>query len=158
MKTLSQNDLQQALAGQGLVGKEIGVSDWFEVSQDRIDIFADVTNDHQFIHVDPQAAKETPFGGTIAHGFLSLSMLSYFANDGFSVSIENAKMGMNYGLDKVRFLQPVAVGSRIRGRGVLKSVVEKNPEQYLFKINVTVEIESTDKPALIAQWLVMVFA
>ena len=79
MKTLSQNDLQQALAGQGLVGKEIGVSDWFEVSQDRIDIFADVTNDHQFIHVDPQAAKETPFGGTIAHGFLSLSMLSYLS-------------------------------------------------------------------------------
>ena len=98
------------------VGQEIGVSPWFEVTQSDVNLFADVTRDHQFIHVDQQLAAQTPFGGTIAHGFLSLSMLSHFAEAGCGVGLDGAKMGLNYGFDKVRFLMPVRVGSRIRGR------------------------------------------
>jgi len=157
MKTLSQQELYDAIAGKAFIGSELGVSDWVEITQSNVNTFADITKDHQFIHVNEEAAAQTPFGGTIAHGFLSLSMLSYFAESGCSVLVENTKMGMNYGLDKVRFLQPVLVGSRIRGRGFLISVVEKNPGQYLFKLNLTVEIENADKPALIAEWLVMLF-
>ncbi len=157
MKILSPCDLHDAIAGKALIGSELGVSDWVEVTQENVDIFADTTIDHQFIHVDQEAAAKTPFGGTIAHGFLSLSMLSHFAENGCGATVENAKIGLNYGFDKIRFLQPVMVGSRIRGRGVLMSVDEKSPGQYLFKLNITVEIENVDKPALIAEWLVMLF-
>jgi len=142
---------------RSLLGKEIGVSDWYEVIQDDIDTFADVTKDHQFIHIDPEKAAKTPFGGTVAHGFYTMSMLSYFSQNGCGLSLEGAKMGVNYGCDKMRFIQPVRVGSRIRGRSVLLEVDEKSPEQYLFKQKFTVEIEGSDKPALIAEWLTMAF-
>ncbi len=139
------------------VGDEIGVSDWYAVTQENVDKFADVTSDHQFIHIDPEKAAETPFGGTIAHGFYTLSMLSHFAATGCGVTVEGTKMGVNYGCDKLRFIQPVRVGSRIRGRAVLTAAIEKKPGQYLFTSQMTVEIEGSDKPALIADWLTMVF-
>jgi acyl dehydratase len=138
------------------VGQEVGVSDWLTIGQDRIDRFADATDDHQFIHVDQEAAAKTPFGGTIAHGFLSLSMLSRMALDAMAIP-DNVKMGVNYGLDRVRFLAPVRSGKRIRGRFVLDSVDEKAPGQILMRHTVTVEIEGEDKPALTAQWLGMIF-
>lgn len=136
------------------VGKESGVSKWFTISQAQIDMFADATHDHQFIHVDTEKAKQTPFGTTIAHGFLSLSLLSAIAYDA-SINLENTVMGLNYGFDKIRFLQPVKVNSRVRGRMTLSKVVEKRPGEFLFSWDVTVEIESEEKPALSAQWLTM---
>jgi len=137
------------------VGTEIGVSDWIEISQDQINTFADVTDDHQFIHIDPErAAKETPFGGTIAHGFLTLSMLSSMAA-GTTIVIDGIVMGINYGFEKVRFLTPVRAGKRVRGRFSLADAVERNPGQWMLKYDVTVEIEGEDKPALMAQWLTL---
>lgn len=150
MKTVKASELQ------GLVGQEVGVSDWITVEQDRINTFADVTEDHQFIHVDEAKAKFTPFGTTIAHGFLTLSLLSKFAEQG-SVALEGVKMGMNYGFDKVRFLSPVPVGSKVRGRFSVKEAVEKRPGQFLITYDVTVDIEGGDKPALIAEWMGMQF-
>jgi len=137
------------------VGLETGVSDWFEVTQENVNLFADVTRDRQFIHVDPERAAQTPFGGTIAHGFYTLSMLSYFAGNGCGISLEGTKMGVNYGCDKLRFLQAVPVGSRIRGRARLVSAHEKSQGQFLIKQEMTVELEGSNKPALIAEWLVM---
>ncbi len=139
-----------------LVGRETGVSDWITIDQDRINLFADVTEDHQFIHVDPDAAKATPFGSTIAHGFLSLSMLSRLAA-GCVVVLDGVKMGVNYGFDKVRFSAPVKSGKRIRGRFKLMSADQKIPGQWTFKYAVRVEIEGEDKPALVAEWLTMQF-
>ena len=136
------------------VGKETGVSEWITVSQGQIDQFADATHDHQFIHVDPAAAAKTPFGGTIAHGFLSLSLLSAFSYQ-TGVLLEGMVMGLNYGFEKVRFLSPVKVGSRVRGRTVLANVVEKRPGQFLYTWDVTVEIEGEERPALKAEWLTM---
>jgi len=137
------------------VGKEIGLSNWIKLDQSRIDQFADVTEDHQFIHLDPErAAKETPFGGTIAHGFLSLSMLSRMAMD-IAFVLDGMAMGINYGFDKVRFLVPVSVGKQIRGRFVLEDAVERQSGQWMLRFGVTVEIEGEEKPALIAQWLTM---
>jgi acyl dehydratase len=136
------------------VGKETGVSDWVEIDQARISAFADVTEDHQFIHVDPEAAKATPFGGTIAHGFLTLSMLSRLAA-GSVLVCEGIKMGVNYGFEKVRFITPVKSGRRIRGRFTLMSADEKLPGQWSFKYGVKVEIEGEDRPALAAEWLTM---
>lgn len=150
MKILEKDDFDNA------VGQEIGVSDWFDVTQEDINTFADVTRDHQFIHIDPEKAADTPFGGTIAHGFFTMSMLSHFAENGCGISVQGAKMALNYGCDKVRFLQPVLVGSRIRGHSQLASVTEKKPGQFLFKSNMTVEIERSATPALIAEWLTMV--
>jgi acyl dehydratase len=138
------------------MGQEVGTSDWIAIDQQAIDLFAEVTQDHQFIHVDPEAAAKTPFGGTIAHGFLTLSLLSRMAADAM-LRPEDAKMGVNYGFEKVRFLSPVRSGSRVRGRFVLNSFEEKRPRQYQFVHNVTVEIEGGDKPALIADWIGMVF-
>ena len=126
------------------------------MDQNRINVFADVTEDHQFIHVNEEAAKLTPFGGTIAHGFLTLSMLSKFS-EGSGLVIEGIKMGVNYGFEKVRFLAPVPSGSKIRGRFNLKDAVEKKPGQFLLTYEVTVDIEGQDKPALIADWLAMQF-
>ena len=143
-----------AAALAGLVGQEVGVSGWITVDQARIDAFADCTEDWQFIHVDPEAAAATPFGGTIAHGFLTLSLLSRMTFEATPV-LEGVAMGVNYGFDKVRFLQPVRAGSRVRGRFRLLEAAEKSPGRWLLKHEVTVEIEGQDKPALIAEWLGM---
>lgn len=136
------------------IGKETGVSDWIEIGQGRIDAFAEVTEDRQFIHIDPEAAKATPFGTTIAHGFLTLSMLSRLAS-GSVLVCEGVKMGVNYGFDKVRFVAPVKSGKRIRGRFTLMSAEEKLPGTWSFKYGVKVEIEGEDRPALVAEWLTM---
>lgn len=138
------------------VGDEIGASDWLTVDQARIDAFADATEDRQFIHVDPQAAARTPFGGTIAHGFLTLSLLSRMGAEAMLLP-EGLKMAVNYGFDRVRFLAPVRAGKRVRGRFVLDSVEEKAAGQFLVRHNVTVEIEGEEKPALTASWLGLMF-
>ena len=137
-----------------LVGKELEPSSWMEITQERVNQFADATNDHQFIHIDPDKAAQTPFGGPIAHGFLSLSLLS-FLNEQNSVLPENLAMGINYGSDKVRYLMPVRVGKRIRSRQKVLEVTEKNPGQWLLKTAVTVEIEGEETPALVAEILTM---
>ncbi|MBT8141320.1 MAG: MaoC family dehydratase [Gammaproteobacteria bacterium] len=129
-------------------------SDWFTVTQDQIDTFAKCTLDEQFIHVDPEKAAQTPFGGTIAHGFLSLSMLSYFS-ESFALLIDGCYMGVNYGFDKVRFIAPVRSGKRIRGHGKVIEIKEKKPGTFAFRMEVTIEIEGEDKPALMAEWLTM---
>ena len=139
------------------IGQDAGTSEWFTIDQQRVNDFADVTLDHQFIHVDPVKAAQGPFGTTIAHGFLTLSMLAYFLQNGVGVDVPNRTMGVNYGFDKVRFLQPVKVGSRIRARAAVLEAAEKNPGQFLFKLDITVEIEGQDKPALKAEWLSMIF-
>ena len=136
------------------IGEEVGVSSWIAIDQARIDRFADATEDRQFIHVDPAAATQTPFGGTIAHGFLSLSLLSRMGAEAMLVP-EGLKIAVNYGLDRVRFLAPVRSGSRVRGRFALDSVEEKAPGQLLMRHSVTVEIEGEDKPALSAAWLAL---
>jgi len=138
------------------LGSEVGVSSWLAIDQARIDEFADATDDHQFIHVDPDAAAKTPFGGTIAHGFLTLSLLSRMAADAMMVP-EGVKMAVNYGFDRVRFLAPVKSGRRVRGRFTLDSIEEKAPGQWLLRHTVTVEIEGEAKPALTAQWLGLMF-
>jgi len=140
----------------GRIGEEVGVSSWLTVDQPRIDAFADATEDHQFIHVDPQAAAAAGLGGTIAHGFLSLSLLSRMAAEGMLIP-EGVKMALNYGFDRVRFLAPVKSGKRVRGRFTLDSVEEKAPGQVLMRHLVTVEIEGEDKPALAATWLGLIF-
>ena len=138
------------------VGKEIGVSDWLQITQERVNQFADVTNDHQFIHVDPERAKETQFGGPIAHGFLTLSLLPYFGEQGCGLGVDNVAVRINYGLNKVRFLHPVHVGSRIRARYKFLGFEEKRPGNLLMSHEVTIEIEGQDKPAMIAESLGMV--
>jgi acyl dehydratase len=132
------------------------VSSWLTVDQARIDAFADATEDHQFIHVDPGAAAAAGLSGTIAHGFLSLSLLSRMAADAMLIP-DGTKMALNYGFDRIRFLAPVKSGKRVRGRFVLDSVEEKAPGQWLMRHNVTVEIEGEDKPALSAVWLGLMF-
>jgi acyl dehydratase len=136
------------------INQEVGVSDWIEVDQARINQFAEATGDHQYIHVDPERAAQTPFGSTIAHGFLTMSLMVVMGYEA-SIKLENSVMGINYGFDKLRFINPVKVGSRIRGRFVLLSAEEKKPNHYLLKHGVTVEIEGAEKPALIAEWLGM---
>jgi acyl dehydratase len=138
------------------IGDEVGVSSWILIDQPRIDAFADATEDRQFIHVDPEAAMRTPFGGTIAHGFLSLSLLSRMGGEAMLIP-EGLKMAVNYGLDRVRFLAPVRSGKRVRGRFTLDSVEEKAPGQWLLRHTVTVEIEHEEKPALTAVWLALLF-
>jgi len=137
------------------IGKSEGAGDWFEMTQDRIDDFADVTLDHQFIHVDPEAAKASPFGTTIAHGFLTLSMLTHL-----NLSIPQDRglwsgvvMGVNYGFDKVRFVTPVRVGSRIRASSVLTGADLKDPNTIQVTRTMTVEIEGEDRPACVAEWI-----
>ena len=137
-----------------LVGKDLEPSSWMEITQERVNQFADATNDHQFIHIDPDKAAQTPFGGPIAHGFLSLSLLS-FLNEQNSIMPANLAMGINYGSDKVRYLMPVRVGKRIRSRQKVLEVTEKNPGQWLLKTAVTVEIEGEETPALVAEILTM---
>lgn len=139
----------------GLVGTQLEPSDWLEITQERVNQFADATNDHQFIHIDPEAASKTPFGGPIAHGFLSLSLLSYL-NTQNALQIENAVMGVNYGSDKVRYPLPVRVGKRIRSHQKLVAASEKSPGQWLLKTDVSVEIEGEETPALVAEILSMI--
>tara|TARA_Y100000814_G_C12160293_1_gene344165 strand:+ start:192 stop:656 length:465 start_codon:yes stop_codon:yes gene_type:complete len=146
---VSVKDLKEFL------GKEVGLTEWIEINQNQINKFADATGDFQYIHVDEDRAAETPFGSTIAHGFLTLSLLSKLSSMNGGMKLENSVMGINYGLDKVRFINPVKVDSKIRARFRLISAEEKKPKHYLLKHNVTVEIEGDEKPALIAEWLGM---
>ena len=139
------------------VGTKFEPGEWIEVDQDRINTFADCTEDHQFIHVDEEKAKETPFGGTIAHGFLTLSLLSKMA-EGNGIVPENIVMGLNYGFDKVRFLTPVRAGKRVRANAEIADVSTKDGSRFLIKQAISVEIEGEDNPALIAEWLTMVVA
>ena len=143
--------IEQLLACKG---KELGMSDWFLLDQKRIDAFADVTEDHQYIHVDPDRARNSPFGGTIAHGYLILSLLSVMSYSGVP-SIEGSSMGINYGFEKVRFLTPVPAGARVRGRFVLKNLEEKDEGRWVILLGVSIEIENEEKPALIAEWITM---
>lgn len=151
MATVSVEELM------GMTGQELGVSDWVTVDQDMIDKFADATGDHQFIHVNPEAAKMTPFGTTIAHGFLTLSLMPLLMQKTDSPRPEGVKMGVNYGGNKVRFIAPVKSGKRVRGRFKLLELIEKNPGQYQQTVEFSVEIEGEDKPALIAEWISQFF-
>jgi acyl dehydratase len=141
----------------GQIGSE-NVSEWVTVSQEMIDKFADATGDHQFIHINPEMAKLTPFGGTVAHGFLTLSLIPQLAAKLIGApKIEGVKMGVNYGGNKVRFLQPVRSGKRVRGRFVLTELAEKRPGQWQQTNEITIEIEGEEKPAMIAEWIGMIF-
>ena len=138
-----------------VIGAEVGVSDWVLIDQERINKFADATMDHQFIHVDPEQATPV-FGSTIAHGFLSLSLVAGIPFDQeIGLVLEGTKMGLNYGLDKVRFLSPVPVDSEVRIRMKCIDISEKNPGQYLAKTEVTMEIKGIEKPAFVAETLSM---
>ncbi len=140
---------------QARIGSQLAVSDWLRLEQDRIDRFADAVGDHQFIHVEPERArKETPFGGTIAHGFLSLSLLSKFADDSLP-PLAGRVMGINYGFEKVRFLAPVRAGERVRGRFVLADAFLRAPDQLRLDYDVRVEIEGREALALAARWLTL---
>lgn len=136
------------------IGKELGHSGWLTVDQQRVNQFADCTGDHQFIHIDAEKAAQTPFGGTIAHGFLSLSLLPMLSGD-LMVVPEGTRMGVNYGLDSLRFIQPVRVGSRVRLGLTLLDAYEKNPGQWLLKARAVMEIEGSEKPAYIAETLAL---
>ena len=140
----------------GLVGQDLGTSDWFQLGQDRINQFADVTEDRQFIHIDTVRAADSPFGGTIAHGMLTLSMIVHLC-DNFAPSVEGVRMVINYGFDRVRFAAPVKVDGRIRAVATLIDVKERSG-QMLVKAKVTIEIEGESKPALVAEWLTMHFS
>lgn len=136
----------------GYIDQPMDATEWVKIDQDRINGFADVTMDHQFIHVDEQRAAQTPFGTTIAHGYLTLSMISHFLGE-CGIGPENALMAINYGSDKVRFLQPVPVNSEIRAQSTLLEVSDKAPGQLLTKTRVSIEIKGQEKPALIAEIL-----
>ena len=135
-----------------MVGKELGVSRWFEMDQKRINEFAQTTEDDQYIHVDPVRAAQTPFGGTVAHGFLTLSMLAAMGFDA-QPDIAGRVMAVNYGFDRVRMMSPVKSGSRIRARFVLKEIIDRGPSEFMTRSEATVEIDGVAKPALVADWL-----
>ncbi|MGH9566208.1 MAG: MaoC family dehydratase [Candidatus Angelobacter sp.] len=137
-----------------LVGQEVAVTDWFTMTQDRVQQFADATLDHQWIHVDVERAKrESPFKGPIAHGFLTMSLLAHFMQQAVAIK-QGLRMGVNYGMNKVRFVSPVRVGSRIRARFVLHSIKDVAPNGVEAQYNATIEAEGSDKPACVAEWLV----
>ncbi|WP_339844964.1 MaoC family dehydratase [uncultured Halopseudomonas sp.] len=138
------------------IGKDLGHSEWMTIDQERVNQFADCTGDHQFIHIDEEKAKQTPFGGTIAHGFLSLSLLPTLSA-GLLIRPEGLKMAVNYGMDSLRFIQPVRVGSRVRLQSTVLDVTEKKPGQWLIKARSTLEIEGSEKPAFIAEALSLYF-
>lgn len=148
-KTLVRTDQLDAL-----VGGERWISRWFDVEQDRIDAFADATEDWQYIHVDPEAAAKSPFGGTIAHGFLTMSLLAAMSLDALPV-IEGAVMGVNYGFDRLRFLSPVRSGARVRGRFALKSAVLRDEGRWLLTHTVRIEIEGEAVAALVVDWVTL---
>jgi acyl dehydratase len=139
------------------VGETLGSSEWLLVDQDMIDKFADATGDHQFIHINEEMAKMTPFGGTIAHGFLTLSLFPVLMAKSDCPKVEGVKMGVNYGGNKVRFLAPVRSGKRVRGHFKLLDLEEKRPGQWQQTLEFTVEIEGEDKPALMAEWISQFF-
>jgi acyl dehydratase len=159
---VSDNASKAFAQWQDAVGKEQATGDWMEIDQALIDRFADVTIDHQFIHIDPERAKATPFGTTIAHGFLTLSLLTHLSSSASSGDVDPARyagmvMGVNYGFDKVRFINPVKVGSKIRVHSLLSNVAQKGNAIDMTR-TMTVEIEGEDKPALVADWITrMVF-
>lgn len=137
-----------------LIGQELGVSEWVEIDQERVNAFADATDDHQYIHVDPERAKQTFFGGTVAHGYLTLSLIPYLSGLRDGVKIElGGRMGVNYGLNKVRFPAPVPVGKRIRSRHKLVAVEEIGDKAVQMTNEVTIEVEGQDKPACVAETL-----
>lgn len=138
------------------IGEEVGVSPWLSVTQEMIDRFADLTGDHQFIHVDPVRAAQTPFRGTIAHGFLVLSLLGTLGQAA-QVTLEGVQMGVNYGFDRIRMISPVRAGKQIRGRFVLKAIEQRAVGQWLVTLGVTIEIEGESKPAIVADWLGLQF-
>jgi acyl dehydratase len=148
LPTLSVAELERK------VGTEVGLSPWCTIDQKLIDAFADITFDQQYIHVDPERARESPFGGTVAHGFLSLSMLSHLAYTGLP-NIEGRTMGVNYGFDRIRFVAPVRAGSRIRARFRLIELKWRSDREIMARYEVTVEIEGGTKPALAAEWLTL---
>ena len=151
MPTVTIDEMKQR------IGSET-VSDWVEVTQAMIDRFAEATGDHQFIHVDPERAAQAPFGGTIAHGFLTLSLMPLLSSKvADPAKLDGVKMGVNYGGNKVRFLTPVRSGSRVRGRFKLVEFDEKRPGQFQQTTEFTVEIEGQDKPAMIAEWIGQIF-
>lgn len=156
---MADTDMQETVTIQELAARtgEERVSEWVEVTQTMIDKFADATGDHQFIHVDPARAAMTPFGGTIAHGFLTLSLMPMLGHRTPQPKIAGMKMGVNYGGNKVRFLTPVRSGSRVRGRFKTLELVEKRPGQWQQTVEFTIEIEGQDKPALIAEWISQIF-
>lgn len=141
---------------KALEGTEVGVSDWLEVDQDRIDAFADATLDHQWIHVDPEKAAAGPFGTTIAHGFLTLSLIVYLQSQ-TELPVEGVKMGINYGLDKVRFITPVPAGGRIRARRAVAEVTETGDGAVQVKSVVTVELEGSERPACVAEGIARLY-
>ena len=140
-----------------LVGQVVGSSEWVEVSQERINQFAEATGDFQFIHIDPEAAAKTPFGGTIAHGFLTLSLIPLLTMNSDIPRAEGVRMGVNYGGNKTRFIAPVRSGKRVRGHFKLLEIEEKRPGQWQQTMEITVEIEGEDKPALICEWITQFF-
>lgn len=146
MPTVPKEELKE------YIDKPLEPSEWVLIDQDRIDSFADATLDHQYIHVDKEKAAQTPFGGTIAHGYLTMSLISHFLPE-CSVQPLGTVMGINYGSDMMRFLQPVPVGSEVRGSATLKEVTEKAPGQLLLKNEIEVQIRGEDKPALVAEVL-----
>jgi acyl dehydratase len=156
---MADTDTQDSVTIQQLAAQagDERVSEWVTVSQEMIDKFADATGDHQFIHVDPAKAAMTPFGGTIAHGFLTLSLMPLLSQKTPQPRIEGLKMGVNYGGNKVRFLTPVRSDSRVRGRFKTLELVEKRPGQWQQTVEFTIEIEGQDKPALIAEWISQLF-
>jgi acyl dehydratase len=144
-------------AYQDMVGKVVGVSSWHLVDQRRINVYADVIEDHQFIHIDPERArKETPYGTTVAHGFLTMSLLSIMSYEVMPI-IEGTTMGVNYGFDRLRFISPVRAGSRVRGHFVLAEAKLRKPKELQSRTNVTIEIEGEDKPALVADWIGLIY-
>jgi acyl dehydratase len=159
---LEENDMQGPVRTmtldeiRGYVGREIGVSEWFLIDQDRIDRFADLTEDHMFLHVNPAAAKATPYGGTIAHGLLTLSMMPVMAYQAMP-GVTGTKMGVNYGYNKVRFMAPVKSGKRVRGRFTVKAIEPQSGGRMQIVQDVTIEIEGEAKPALAAEWITMVW-
>jgi acyl dehydratase len=151
MATISAADLQAR------IGQQIGTSEWVSVDQDMINKFADATGDHQFIHIDPVRAAATPFGGTIAHGFLTLSLMPMLMAKSDAPRVEGVKMGVNYGSNKLRFLTPVRSGKRVRAHTTLLALEEKRPGQWQQTNEVSIEIEGEDKPALICEWISQFF-
>jgi acyl dehydratase len=139
------------------IGQPLGTSEWLTVDQAMIDKFADATGDHQFIHVNPEMAKMTPFGGTIAHGFLTLSLIPVLTEKSDIERPDGLKMAMNYGGNRVRFLQPVRSGKRVRAHFKLLALEEKRPGQWLQTSEVTLEIEGEEKPAYVAEWLSLLY-
>ncbi len=139
------------------VGENIGTSEWVEMTQEKINMFADATGDHQFIHVNEEAAKMTPFGGTIAHGFMTLSMIPALTMKSDVPRLDGIKMAVNYGGNKTRFIAPVKSGKRIRGHWKLTEMAEKRPGQWQQTCEITIEIEGEDKPALICEWMTLYF-